>query len=386
MKCPNCGSLIDDNSKFCVACGSPITPAGESSFRDVAGSSIHSGESSFSQPPIASTSLLDSSTFSAKVCPYCGYEVDFGQSQCTQCGRRIPTSIDDFPTSETKGSTSKIDGAAQPSSWLQSQQSQSYNMDSAFGKSSTTLSLDEANGHNPAPPVEHIEQTPARNNHRIAAIVGAVVAVVALLAVGIVFLANPAPQPKSEPTPKEESAAQPSYEPGSLVGHFTMSDADYGTADYTDAIVLDASENGDATLLYRGNMVSGKLQQASETEDTFVYKLRNLKDDTGKELPNAVVTMEVPKTFTPNNLAGMWRMCYRNEDDQTSISDWAVVNDDGETGVAGFSNSFDIFSVSREYVQQNSSRRAWTKNGEGKYRITAPDKNGVERIIYISGN
>lgn len=292
------------------------------------------------------------------ICPNCGSQIEDGARFCVVCGTRMEEASSQWQSQYVQ-SQSSANGYAHTQSLVEANAAQSSVINQQAG---------------PVPP--------RRNWRRIAIIAGAVALVVALVAVGVTFLV-----PHDSTTDEEEVeevAEEPEREPGTLVGHLTMSDADFGTQNFADAIILDADENGTATLIYRGHYAAGTLEQVSEGDDTYVYKLRNARDLDGNELSSVVVTIEVPQGFTPDNMAGTWRMCYRDEAAKVTISDWAIVEDDGKTGVAGFSYEFDIFSVNRDYLQSNSSRRSWKKLDTGRYRITAPDQNGVERLIYVS--
>lgn len=360
MNCPMCGAQIDEDSRFCPVCGTEI-PGVAASAQRREGSIWNSGHGqAYSESP----SMGREGSLSVRICPYCGWEVDYGQAVCTRCGQYIPQSIDEFPSVGDGNHTVLIDEGASdvPPSWGQ---------DGPVDQPAVTPAPDERR--------ESVSGQGSRDDRRRrkAIIVGAIAAVLVVAVVGVVLYCTQGASVIEEPPP--DPPAKP--ETGRLVGHFTMSDAGYGTEDFMDAIILDRDGAGNSTLLYRGHMMSGIIERSSEEETTYIYTMSDIKDSKGTPMDGAEVTIEIPKTMSKDNIAGDWRICYRNG--ETAISDWATVESDG-TGTAGFSYQFDIFTQNRDYTRANASRRSWKKTGDGRYRVTAPDKNGVERLIYIA--
>ena len=409
MICPTCGAQIDDDSRFCYACGNKIpqdyvAPKGS-------GGSIwdNDDDSGFARQIDANSDFGTP----ARICPYCGCEVDLGQTNCTRCGRYIPKSPDEFPSAEREPPTSVIDNQETPlqnrNAWIDGGQPSDRQWVQGTQPVQPVPQPTGGGNDNDQPQYEVKKKKP--DGKRIGIIVGSIVIGLAVIA-GLVFVAVPAitqlgkkepieekteeekkkeaeekkkaeeeKKRKEEEEKKKKAEEEKKKKMGQLVGHFTMSDAEFGTNDYKDAIILDRDQKGNSTLLYRENLLTGVIKRDKEEESTYVYKMSDIKDKNGKALSNASVTIEIPKTMTKDNIAGNWRICYRNG--KTTISDWAIVNSDG-TGVAGFSYQFDIFVQNWDYVRKNASRRAWTKTGDGRYKVTAPDKNGVERMIYIA--
>lgn len=378
MKCPICGAQIDGNSRFCTVCGNEISTS-QSPSQGQGGSIWNTDDDGFSD---GSPSLGHEDRIVPHICPYCGWEVDYGQTSCTRCGRYIPQSLDEFPS--VGGDPSGFMAEGEWDTWQEVPQRDWDPGNVDYQPPIVPTGVD------PTPTPQPKRSTAAERRKKIGIIVGSAVAVI-VVAVGVwLFLgmgasdsgsnsgSSSAGSSTSEPV-KNKEPEKPKT--GQLIGHFAMSDAEYGTEDFADAIILDRDKDGNSSLLYRGNMMTGVIKRSSEEETTYVYKMSDIKDSSGNSQPDAIVTIEIPKTMSEDNIVGYWRICYRNG--KTAISDWAVVDSDG-TGKAGFSYQFDIFQETKEYMRTNASRRSWKKTGEGHYRVTAPDKDGVERLIYIA--
>ena len=365
MICPACGAMIDDNSKFCYVCGNPISEPSEG--RDRQKGSLWASDSPEQESDSPEASSARSLSIEANVCPYCGWEIDFGQRECVRCGKPIPRSVEDFPRRDGRDDVTTYDD---------------FDSDSQSDENVLRMRQEEELQLADVDPIRNgresdfgREESPdSRKRIALIAIAAAAAVVVAIVAL-VIGLTRPSPEPEPEPEPQIAT--------GVLAGHMTMSDAAYGTEDYEDAIVLDVGEDNNADLLYRGHRMTGYVTLKSEEKSTNVYELTNLHDTKDREMKGAKVTIEVPKTFNKDSIEGTWRICFSDPSHKIAISDWATVYKDG-TGRAGFSYEFDIFTVSHERAESLTSRRTWKKTGDGRYQVSSPDANGVSRMIFLS--
>ena len=142
-------------------------------------------------------------------------------------------------------------------------------------------------------------------------------------------------------------------------GHIAIAQGNDGTT-YQDLLYVDASADGQATVFYRGNFLSGRLVQTAADQDTVTFELQGTATQGGDTISGAKFTLSLPTGIAAGNVCGSWRVSLVTDDQK--LSNWGTIKDDG-TATANATDQYDIFDPGKHSTRESYSY-SWEQQGD----------------------
>lgn len=165
-----------------------------------------------------------------------------------------------------------------------------------------------------------------------------------------------------------------------LVGHFSMTEK-IGDNPYAHALVVDAEKNGEVKILYRGSYFMGKLVRNGEFLDSARYEVENPHFANGVAMDDVSITLVAPFGASKGNKEGVWAICYRKgkDDKKTVRSEVAVINEN-KTAYMEILKDKDLFEEG--WTRPENMTQTWSERSDGLCSFVVTGNGNIRDVDF----